>query len=111
MSIMNNKTEEKNTQRLDIQDIPTITSRLPGILERLGTVFIGSLIPLTAVFEALGYSSLVGLYWGLATGAIAAVCGELGYEVIHIGRTLVLRKTEEEDTNSQKVSSDKTPKK
>ena len=98
---------KKGSQRFDVQDIPKIKPRLPEILERLGTVFIGSFIPLTAVFEALGYSNLAGLYWGLATGAIAAVCGELGYEVIHIGRTLVLhRKDDKTDTNSQKVSSD-----
>jgi hypothetical protein len=84
--------DEKVKAKIELQEIPTIKTRLPGILERLGAVFGGSFIPLTAVFEALGYSGVTGLWWGMVTGAIAAVAGECGYEVIKFGRSLALRK-------------------
>lgn len=94
--------QEKASPKVDLQEIPTIRSRLPGILERLGATFGGSFIPLTAVFEALGYSGVSGLWWGLVTGAIAAVAGECGYEVIKFGRSVALRRTAGADQENNK---------
>jgi hypothetical protein len=52
---------------------------------------IGSpIIPLTLVFEALGFNGVTGLDWGILAGAISALAIELGYKVERVGRSIVL---------------------
>jgi hypothetical protein len=52
---------------------------------------IGSpIIPLTLVFEALGFSGVTGIDWGILAGAVSALAIELGYRVERVGRSIVL---------------------
>jgi hypothetical protein len=48
------------------------------------------IIPLTLVFEALGFNGVTGLDWGILAGAISALATELGYKVERVGRSIVL---------------------
>lgn len=48
------------------------------------------IIPLTLVFEALGFSGVTGLDWGILAGAISALAIELGYKIERVGRSIVL---------------------
>jgi hypothetical protein len=52
---------------------------------------IGSpIIPLTLVFEALGFNGVTGIDWGILAGAVSALAIELGYKVERVGRSIVL---------------------
>jgi hypothetical protein len=48
------------------------------------------IIPLTLIFEALGFNGVTGLDWGILAGAISALATELGYKVERVGRSIVL---------------------
>ena len=52
---------------------------------------IGSpIIPLTFIFEGLGFSGITGIEWGILAGAVAALATELGYKVKRVGRSIIL---------------------
>jgi len=48
------------------------------------------IIPLTLIFEALGFPGATGIEWGILAGAITATATELGYQVQKIGRSIIL---------------------
>jgi|YelNatPaOPRAMG01_1025707.scaffolds.fasta_scaffold03381_18 hypothetical protein len=48
------------------------------------------IIPLTLVFEALGFKGVTGIDWGILAGAISALAVELGYKVKKVGRSIIL---------------------
>jgi len=61
---------------------------------------IGSpIIPLTLVFENLGFSGVTGIEWGILAGAISALAIELGYKVERVGRSIVLIQRKEDLTH------------
>lgn len=62
------------------------------------------MIPMSLLFEQLGYTGITGIYWGILMGVISGLAIEMGYEITKFGSQIVLTK---KDTNSQKVSSDK----
>jgi len=52
---------------------------------------IGSpIIPLTLIFQGLGFAGVTGIEWGILAGAISALATELGYKVEKLGRSIVL---------------------
>jgi hypothetical protein len=52
---------------------------------------IGSpIIPLTLIFEGLGFNGVTGLERGIRTGFVSALTTELGYEAQRLGRSAVL---------------------
>jgi hypothetical protein len=54
---------------------------------------IGSpIIPLTLIFEGLGFKGVTGIEWGILAGAISALAAELGYKVQKMGRSIILIK-------------------
>jgi hypothetical protein len=62
---------------------------------------IGSpIIPLTLVFEALGFNGVTGIDWGILAGAVSALAIELGYKVERVGRSIVLVQRRENLTKS-----------
>ena len=66
-------------------------------VERIKRVIIeiGSpIIPLTLIFESLGFSGVTGIGWGILAGAIAAVADELGYIIEKSGGQILLIKKE-----------------
>ena len=53
-------------------------------------VEIGSpIIPLTLVFEGLGFKGVTGIDWGILAGAVSVLAIELGYRVEKIGRSII----------------------
>jgi hypothetical protein len=66
---------------------------------------IGSpIIPLTLVFEALGFSGVTGIDWGILAGAVSALAIELGYKVERVSRSIVLVQREENLTKSKSAT-------
>ena len=92
---LNTKAENKKPQ-LDI----AIVNRIKRILIEAGA----PMIPMSLLFEQLGYTGITGIYWGILMGVISGLAIEMGYEITKFGSQIVLTK---KDTNSQKVSSDK----
>lgn len=73
-----------NRVELDKIDAPSIRKKL---------VEIGSpIIPLTLIFEGLGFSGVTGVEWGILAGAVSALAIDLGYRVERVGRSIVLIK-------------------
>ena len=63
---------------------------------------IGSpIIPLTLIFEGLGFQGATGIEWGILAGAISALAIELGYKVERVGRSIVLIQRKEDLTQSK----------
>jgi hypothetical protein len=48
------------------------------------------IIPLTLVFESLGFKGVTGIDWGILAGAVSALAIELGYKVEKVGRSIIL---------------------
>ncbi len=66
---------------------------------------IGSpIIPLTLVFEALGFRGVTGIDWGILAGAVSALAIELGYKVERVGRSIVLVQRKENLTKSKSAT-------
>ena len=56
-------------------------------------VEVGSpIIPLTLIFEGLGFQGVTGIGWGILAGAVSALATELGYKVQKMGRSVMLVK-------------------
>jgi hypothetical protein len=47
------------------------------------------IIPLTLVFESLGFKGITGIDWGILAGAVSVLAIELGYRVEKIGRSII----------------------
>jgi len=61
---------------------------------------IGSpIIPLTLIFERLGFSGVTGIEWGILAGAVSALAIELGYKVERVGRSIILIQRKEDLTH------------
>lgn len=70
----------------------TIKDIDPSEIKRVITELSGSIIPLTAIFEALGYIGVTGIGWGILAGAITAIGIECGYAVRKVGNSIILEK-------------------
>jgi hypothetical protein len=61
-----------------------------GSIKKL-LIEIGSpIIPLTLIFEGLGFKGVTGIEWGILAGAVSALAVELGYKVEKVGRSIIL---------------------
>ena len=89
------KTENKKPQ-LDI----AIVNRIKRILIEAGA----PMIPMSLLFEQLGYTGITGIYWGVLMGVISGLAIEMGFEITKFGSQVVIKKP---DTNQQKADSDK----
>jgi hypothetical protein len=73
-----------STRKVELDKIDT-----DAIKKRI--IEIGSpIIPLTMIFQALGFGGVTGIEWGILAGAISALATELGYKVEKLGRSIVL---------------------
>ena len=72
-----------------------------GSIKKL-IIEIGSpIIPLTLIFEDLGFRGVTGIEWGMLAGAVSALAIELGYKVERVGRSIVLIQRKEDLTQSK----------
>ena len=87
---------------------PQVNEELVKRVKRIIIEAGAPMIPMSLLFEGLGYTGIMGVAWGVLVGVISAVAIEMGYEIDKFGKQIVLKKT---GTNSQKGSSDKGEKK
>ena len=76
------------------------------LLKRIRRVIIEAgapMIPMSLLFEGLGYTGIMGVAWGILVGVISAIAIEMGYEIDKFGKQIVIKKP---DTNPQKEGSD-----
>lgn len=85
------KTSETNAIKL--QTVITLKEKLVSVLKRSPE----PVIALSAIFEALGYTGLTGIGWGILGGFIVSVAMELGYEIRQIGGRYILFKPSKRD--------------
>jgi hypothetical protein len=79
------------------------TRRIRKLLVELGS----PVIPLTLLFEALGFRGVTGIEWGILAGAISALATEMGYEVQRLGRSVVLvRHTKDSAQSTEALEED-----
>ena len=98
-------TETKKTFSVD--KIAEVWKKIPLAIQRALETFGGSSIPLTAVFEELGYSGLTGLGWGILTGVVTSVALGLGYEVRRRRRVIYLQKAiKQKNTNMEEIKNE-----
>lgn len=64
------------------------SDRIKRLIIKIGS----PIIPMTLIFEALGFGGITGIQWGMLAGAISALATELGYRVEKVGRSIVLVK-------------------
>jgi hypothetical protein len=62
----------------------------PGSIKKLLIELGSPIIPLTLVFESLGFKGVTGIDWGILAGAVSALAIELGYKVEKVGRSIIL---------------------
>ncbi len=61
-----------------------------GSIKKLLIELGSPIIPLTLVFESLGFKGVTGIDWGILAGAVSALAIELGYRVEKVGRSIIL---------------------
>lgn len=75
-----------------------------GLIKKLLIGIESPIIPLTFIFEELGFSGVTGIEWGMLAGAISALAIELGYKVGKVGRSIVLIKNKEDLTQRKSAT-------
>jgi len=83
-------TKEEEAKKL-IQATRVLKERVITVLKRSPE----PAIALSAIFQALGFSGLAGIGWGILAGIVASVAVELGYEIRQIGGRYFLFKQKE----------------
>jgi uncharacterized membrane protein len=81
-----------------------INKELHSRIKRIIIEFSSPIIPMSVLFEMLGYAGITGIFYGILLGAASMVAIELGFEVVKLGTIWVIKKS---DTNSQEENSDK----
>jgi len=71
-------------KRVELNKIDTNSIR--KLLTEIGS----PIIPLTLIFESLGFKGITGIDWGILAGAVSALAIELGYKVEKVGRSIIL---------------------
>jgi hypothetical protein len=61
-----------------------------GSIKKLLVELGSPIIPLTIVFESLGFKGVTGVDWGILAGAVSVIAIELGYKVEKVGRSIIL---------------------
>ena len=73
-----------------------------GLIKKLLTEIGSPIIPLTLIFEGLGFQGVTGIEWGILAGAVCALATEVGYRVEKIGRSIILTQRKEDSTQRKK---------
>jgi len=71
-------------KRVELNKIDTNSIR--KLLTEIGS----PIIPLTLIFESLGFKGITGIDWEILAGAVSALAIELGYKVEKVGRSIIL---------------------
>lgn len=71
-------------KRVELDKIDSVS------IKKLLLEFGSPIIPLTLVFESLGFKGITGIEWGILAGAVSALAIDLGYKVERAGRSIIL---------------------
>ncbi|MCJ7631863.1 hypothetical protein MUP77_05635 [Candidatus Bathyarchaeota archaeon] len=71
-------------KKVDLEKIDVSTIR--NLLIRIGS----PAIPLTLIFEKLGFEGITGIQWGILAGAVCTIAIELGYRIDRTSRSIIL---------------------
>ncbi len=77
---------ENHKPPVNIRTVTAIKGKVFSILKRSPE----PAIALSAVFEALGYTGVTGIGWGVLAGFIVSAAMEVGYDVREIGGRYIL---------------------
>jgi len=81
-----------------------IDKNLNSRIKRILIEFSSPIIPMSVVFEYLGFGGITGIFYGILLGAVSMLAIELGFEVVKLGTIWVIKKPE---ANHQEDGSDK----
>ena len=90
-----------------------INKELHNRIKRILIEFSSPIIPMSVLFETLGFAGITGIFYGILLGAVSMVAIELGFEVVKLGTIWVIKKPFgsqiilKSDTNPQKEDSDR----
>ena len=79
-------------RKVELDKIDTHSIR--NLLTEIGS----PIIPLTLIFEGLGFQGVKGIEWGILAGAVCALAIEVGYKVEKVGRSIILIQRKEDST-------------
>jgi len=82
-------------KKVKLDKIDTYSIR--NLLMKIGS----PIIPLTLIFDGLGFKGVTGIEWGILAGAVCALAIELGYKVEKVGRSIILIQRKEDLTKSK----------
>jgi len=85
-------------RKVELDKIDTHSIR--NLLMKIGS----PIIPLTLIFDGLGFKGVTGIEWGILAGAVCALAIELGYKVEKVGRSIILIQRKEDSTQSSVMS-------
>jgi len=85
-------------RKVELDKIDTHSIR--DLLMKIGS----PIIPLTLIFDGLGFKGVTGIEWGILAGAVCALAIELGYKVEKVGRSIILIQRKEDSTQSSVMS-------
>jgi hypothetical protein len=75
------------------------------LLKRIRRVIIEAgapMIPMSLLFEGLGFTGIAGVGWGILVGVILAIAIEMGYEIDKFGKQIVIKKPDTNTSNKEK---------
>jgi hypothetical protein len=61
-------------------------------IKRILIEFSSPIVPMSVLFESLGFGGINGIFYGILLGAISMVAIEVGYEVSKLGNIWVITK-------------------
>jgi hypothetical protein len=85
---------------------PEVNIKLVARVKRIIIEAGAPMIPMSVLFEQLGYTGTTGIYWGILVGVISAIAVELGYEITKFGSQVVLKKDSKQGTNRHEGDED-----
>jgi hypothetical protein len=71
---------------------PEVNEELIKRIKRILLEAGAPMIPMSLLFEALGYTGIMGVAWGVLVGVISVIAVETGYEISKFGNQIVLKK-------------------
>jgi hypothetical protein len=80
---------------------PEVNEELVKRIRRIIIEAGAPMIPMSLLFEGLGYTGIMGVAWGILVGVISAIAIEMGYEIDKFGKQIVIKKP---DANPRKGS-------
>jgi uncharacterized membrane protein len=87
---------------------PEVNTELIKRIRRIIIEAGAPMIPMSVLFEQLGYTGMVGVGWGVLVGVISAIAIEFGYEITKFGSQVVLKKTDSKQGTSRQKDDDDT---